>query len=386
MTLDRRELMSQTRTVVIKVGSGVLADADNSGLSMARVAELARDVQGVRSRNVRVVLVSSGAILAGRGRLGLNAGPCSLAETQAAAAVGQSALMQAYERYFATWNGKVAQVLLTGSGLSARARFNNARQTLRVLIERGFVPIINENDTVATEEITCGDNDKLAALVVNLVEADLLVMLSVEQGIFDADPRGGDAKLLPLIRDIDELAKRVGEPKPSMTGRGGIASKVASAKIVARYGVPTVVAHGREPDVLRRLFDGEDLGTLVLPATEQLGSRKHWIAFGSRPNGALVIDQGAASALRRGGTSLLPRGVIEVRGSFKAGELIAIVEQCGTEVGRGVANYSGEQCAKVMGHAGSEIEALLGVSGADELVHVDNMVLSDPIEDRPNGV
>jgi len=365
MTTERAQLPNAKR-VVVKIGSRLIADAPAS-----RPATIADQVSVLRRRGVEVVIVSSGAIALGLPRLKMPTRPTEMPELQAAAAVGQSRLMQHWEHAFAAHQIEIGQVLVTHDDLGDRRRFLSARLTLRALLDHGVVPIINENDTVATEEIKFGDNDQLAALVCNLVSADVLVILTDVEGVRDAN-----GVRMPIVRDIDREAVPVAGASTSSVGSGGMASKVGSARIVTRTGVPAVVAPGREPDVLERVLSGTDIGTLfVPPGGGVLSSRKHWIAYGSKPCGKLTVDDGAVKALMTGGKSLLPAGIIQVDGDFELGDTVSIVTRTGNEIARGLAAYPGDDLRKIRGLQSGGIEATLGYKGIDEAIHRDDLVI-----------
>ena len=360
-----RAALTAARRVVVKIGSRLVAEAPAS-----RPASIADQVVELRRRAVEIVVVSSGAIALGMRRLDLATRPTELPALQAAAAVGQSRLMQHWEHAFAAHGIEIGQVLVTHDDLADRQRFLSARLTLRALLDHGVVPIINENDTVATEEIKFGDNDQLAALVCNLVSADALVILTDVEGVRDAA-----GVRMPIVRDIDREAAPVAGGSTSGVGSGGMASKVGSARIVTRTGVPAVVAPGREPDVVVRVLAGADVGTLFVPGGAALSSRKHWIAYGKKPAGRLVVDDGAARALVAGGKSLLPAGVTAVEGGFQLGDTVSIARADGTEIARGLVAYSAEDLHKIRGLQTSAIEARLGYKSLDEAVHRDDLVI-----------
>jgi glutamate 5-kinase len=364
MTAERDQLVN-ARRVVVKIGSRLLAEAPAS-----RPATLADQVAELRRRQIEVVIVSSGAIALGIRRLNLAARPTELPALQACAAVGQSRLMQYWEHAFAAHQTEIGQVLVTHDDLSDRRRFLSARLTLRALLDHGVVPIINENDTVATEEIKFGDNDQLAALVCNLVSADVLVILTDVEGLRDAS-----GVRMPIVRDILREAEPVAGSSTSGVGSGGMASKVGSARIVTRTGVPAVVAPGREPDVLTRVLAGADVGTLFVPLAAKLSSRKHWLAYGARPAGKIVIDDGAARALLDAGKSLLPAGIVGVDGEFELGDTVSIVSREGREIARGLAAYPAGDLRKIQGLQSAGIEARLGYKSIDEAVHRDDLVI-----------
>ena len=362
---DPRAALASCRRIVVKIGSRLLADAPAS-----RPATIADDCAALRRRGVECVIVSSGAIALGMRRLGLAARPTALPALQAAAAVGQSRLMQQWEHAFAAHDLAIGQVLVTHDDLADRRRFLSARLTLRALLDHGVVPIINENDTVATEEIKFGDNDQLAALVVNLVSADALVILTDVEGVRDAT-----GARLSVVRDIEREAAPAAGASQSGVGSGGMASKVASARMVTRTGVHAVVAPGYERDVVTRVLAGADVGTLFLPTGKELSSRKHWLAYGARPAGRIVIDDGAARALREAGKSLLPAGILEVEGEFELGDMVCVTTGEGSEIARGLAAYSAGDLREIRGLQSAGIEARLGYKSIDEAIHRDDLVL-----------
>jgi len=362
-----RQPLTLARRVVVKIGSRLLAESPAS-----RPATIADQVAQLRARGVEVAIVSSGAIALGMKRLKVAVRPHELPALQAAAAVGQSALMQHWEHAFAAHDLAIGQMLVTHDDLGDRRRFLSARLTLRALLDHGVVPILNENDTVATEEIKFGDNDQLAALVVNLMSADLLVILTDVEGVRDAS-----GVRIPIVHDIDrEAAPVAGGSTKGGVGSGGMASKVGSARIVTRTGVPAVVAPGREADSIVRVLAGDDIGTLFVPRGEGvLSARKHWIAYGAKPAGTLVVDDGAARALRDGGKSLLPAGIKSVDGEFELGDTVSVVTQTGVELGRGLVAYPSDDLRKISGLQSAAIEATLGYKSIDEAIHRDDLVI-----------
>jgi glutamate 5-kinase len=368
--LGPRAQLTQARRVVVKIGSRLLAESP-----AGRPAALADQIAVLRRRNVEILIVSSGAIALGVRRLRLPGRPHDLPALQAAAAVGQSRLMQHWEHAFAVHDLAIGQVLVTHDDLGDRRRFLSARLTLRALLDHGVVPIINENDTVAVEEIKFGDNDQLAALVCNLISADALVMLTDVEGVRDAT-----GVRIPIVHDIDREAAPVATGSTSGVGSGGMASKVSSARIVTRTGVPAVVAPGRDPDVLVRVLAGADLGTLFVPGEGVLSARKHWIAYGAKPAGRLVIDGGAARALQDHGKSLLPAGVVAVEGEFELGDTVSVVVAgpagaAAHEIARGLAAYPAADLRKISGLQSAAIEATLGYKSIDEAIHRDDLVI-----------
>jgi len=368
MTAPERTALSSARRVVVKIGSRLLAESPAS-----RPATIADQVVELRRRGVEVVIVSSGAIALGIRRLRLAGRPDELPGLQAAAAVGQSLLMQQWEHAFGVHDLTIGQVLVTHDDLGDRRRFLSARLTLRALLDLGVVPIVNENDTVASEEIKFGDNDQLAALVCNLVSADALVILTDVEGVRDAT-----GVRMPIVRDIEREAIPVAGASTSGVGSGGMASKVGSARMVTRTGVPAIVAPGREPEVIVRVLAGMDVGTLFVPppaGTGVLSSRKHWIAYGAKPEGKLAVDAGAARALTDGGKSLLPAGITAVHGEFELGATVSVVRDDGVEIARGLVAYPSDDLRKISGLQSAAIEARLGYKSIDEAIHRDDLVI-----------
>ncbi len=364
-----REALARARRVVVKIGSRLISE-DPSG----RTSALAAEIAALRARGLEAIVVSSGAIALGRARLGMTERPRELPLLQAAAAVGQGRLMLAWEQAFAPHGITVGQVLLTHDDVRDRGRFLAARHALFALLGLGVVPIVNENDSTGTDEIKFGDNDGLAALVVNLCAADALIILTDVNGLHDADPAHGGVRI-PLVKDIDVEAAPVAGESRSGVGTGGMASKVAAARVAGASGVPTVVAEGRRAGVLGEALAGADTGTLFLPRLERLASRKHWIAYGLRPMGALIIDAGARAALVERQKSLLPSGIKAVEGRFEAGDAVAIVDEEGREIGRGLVGYSSDEVGRIRGRRTAEIELYLGYKNLDEVIHRDDLVI-----------
>lgn len=380
MPTNRNTFIKQARRVVIKAGSGMLTG--NGGLNTRVINNLSRDICGLMEKGVEVVLVSSGAIASGLKKLGLTKRPKSISKKQATAAVGQSSLMMAYEKAFARCGKMVAQILITRDDFNNRNRYLNARNTIFTLLEWGITPVINENDTVAFEEIKFGDNDNLGAMVANMTEANLLINLTDRDGLFDKDPRKNeDARLIRVVEKINSDVIRCAGVNPGVLGTGGMASKVTAARKVTLRGIPAIIANGTRKGVLQDIFSGRDVGTLFLPQEKAFCGRKHWIAFSKAPKGRLVIDRGAAEALRRNGKSLLPSGVREVTGSFVRGDSVIILDNDGAEVAVGMTNYSSEEVIKIMGLKSSEIESVLGHKDDDEVIHRDNLAITDGITD-----
>lgn len=361
------------KTWVIKIGSSILT-ADGRGLDKAAIAGWVDEIAAVHKRGVQIVVVSSGAVAEGMVRLGMKSRPHQLHLLQAAAAVGQMGLVQLYESNFQRHGLKTAQVLLTHDDLRSRERYINARSTLRSLISLGVIPVVNENDTVVTDEIRFGDNDTLAALVANLIEANTLLLLTDQRGLYTTDPRKSTGATLVTearARDVslDEMAGGSGA-----LGRGGMVTKLSGARIAARSGASTVIASGRDAQAITRLARGEVPGTLLTAEKEIMVSRKQWLAA-LPARGTLVLDAGAVKVLRSQGRSLLPVGVRGVKGTFTRGEMVSLVDEAGTEVARGLVNYNNKEAALIAGHPTSAIESILGLVNDEELIHRDNLVI-----------
>ncbi len=375
MTNNVRSSISQTRRWVVKIGSAMVTRG-GQGVDLQAIDRWATQVHALRAAGKEVVIVTSGAVAEGMLRLGWSTRPTALHELQAAAAVGQMGLAQAYESVFQRHAMRTAQILLTHDDLSHRVRYLNARSTLRTLLAHDVIPVVNENDTVATEEIRFGDNDTLAALVANLVEADVLVILTDQQGLYTADPRkDSSARLLSEVRASDPSLAGMASSEGGALGRGGMATKVRAAQRAARSGAATLIAAGSELDVLTRLARGEDVGTVFLADQEPLLARKQWLASQLHVAGRLHIDAGAARVLREQGRSLLPVGVRRVDGQFQRGDLVACVGEDGAEVARGLVNYGAEDARKIQGQPSHALPALLGYEDEPELIHRDNLVL-----------
>lgn len=371
----KKRFLQRARRVVVKIGSQVLSSP--KGIAEGRIRELVRELAALHDQGKELVAVSSGAVAAGMTRLGFKERPKTIPQKQALAAVGQIKLMALYERCFSRFHKNVAQVLLTHEDLASRQRYLNAKHTLMTLLERSIIPIVNENDTVAVEEIKFGDNDQLSALVATLLEADLLVMLSDVAGIYDRDPRvHRGAQLIPLISDIRDAKRKLSGESRSLFGTGGIASKVSAAEKAAAAGIPTLIANGMEDGILGKLFDlRAESGTLVLPDEKRLATRKHWIAYNLKPAGELVVDEGAREALVLRGKSLLPSGLRGVRGVFGVGECVRCLDMQGKEFARGLVNYSSQELNLIKGLHTSRIEKVLGYKAYDEIIHRDDLVL-----------
>ena len=360
--------------MVLKVGSRVLT-AKGRTLSQTVFDRLAREISAAKKKGYEVVLVSSGAIAAGMGRLGFLEKPKTMPQKQASAAIGQSALMWSYERAFSFYGEKVAQILLTRDDLSNRNRYLNARNTLLTLLEFGVIPIINENDTVVVQEIKFGDNDNLSALVTNLVNADLLVILSDIDGLYDRDPRvHKNAKLIPFVDQVTEEMERKATGTLTPFSIGGMVTKLQAARKAALFGVPTILANGMAEGLLEKILRGEDVGTLFSFQGNKLTSRKHWIAFTLEPQGRIRVDEGAKKAILQKGKSLLPSGVLSAEGKFSLGDPVVLSDASGQDFAKGLSNYDSSEINKIKGLKTSEVEGRLGYKYSDEIVHRDDLV------------
>ena len=371
----RDQVLRQAKRIVVKVGSSLVASRE-AGLRPDRIEQLADDLSAISRQQRDVLLVSSGAIVSGIRKLGLQSYPKTLPLKQAAAAVGQSRLMWAYEKAFERLGHKVAQVFLTHQDLTDRRRFLNARHTLAALLEHGVIPIINENDTVSVEEIRFGDNDTLAGEVAHLVDADVLIILSDVDGLYTSDPRHDpSATLVPLVAEVTpEIERRAGR-SVKFEGTGGMVTKIQAAKQVAEYGVATLIMNGERSGLLPGVFEGLDTGTLVLPRGRRLPSRKHWIAYTLRAKGYVTLDAGAVDALVRRGKSLLPSGIIEVKGEFNPGDAVTCIDQEGKEMAKGLVNYSSALLEKIKGLKTADIRNTFGAQEYEEVIHRDNLVI-----------
>jgi glutamate 5-kinase len=375
-TSELREELRQSKRWVIKIGSALLTN-DGRGLNQAGITEwVAQMAQLHQQRGIELVLVSSGAVAEGMARLGWKTRPQAIHELQAAAAVGQMGLVQAYESQFQQFGLHTAQVLLGHDDVSARDRYLNARGTLKTLLSLGVIPVINENDTVATDEIRFGDNDTLGALVANLVDADVLVILTDQRGLYEADPRSNpDAKFVSRGRAGDAALEVMAGGTGGALGRGGMLTKIRAAKLAARSGADTVIAFGRSENILLRLAEGEAEGTLLVASDQPWAARKKWLAGLQKHAGQLILDSGAVKVLKESGRSLLPVGVKAVQGQFQRGDFVMCIDESGVEVARGLINYSSDEAQKIAGHSSEKIQTILGYCNEDELIHRDNLVL-----------
>ena len=371
------EVVAPARRLVIKVGSAVLSDAN--GLRADVIDDLAGQIDSIVRDGREAILVTSGAIAAGRKRLGWRG--ASIAERQAAAATGQIELMRLWAKAFDARGRTIAQLLLTHQDVAEPKRRNNAVHTIQALIAAGVIPVVNENDTVAVEEIRMGDNDVLSSLVAGMVQAGLLIILSDVAGVLTGDPRKrNDTRLIPLITDAEAEMRGLVTESAGPLGSGGMATKLKAARQAARAGISVIIAPGRAANVIVTALDpSQEIGTLILPTRKRLKSRKHWIAFALRPAGALAVDRGAAEALRKKGRSLLASGIRDVRGEFASGDCVSLLDNDGVEFGRGLVNYPAADVLKVKGRRSGEIARVLGYKVADEIIHRDNFVLLEEI-------
>jgi glutamate 5-kinase len=368
-------VLENAKRLVIKVGSSLVTDR-GQGLDLAALSRWAEQIAELRHMGLEIVLVSSGAIAAGMQRLGWKRRPHALHELQAAAAVGQMGLIQAYESCFRKYDLMASQILLTHEDLADRRRYLNARSTVRTLLGLGVIPVINENDTVASDEIRFGDNDTLAALVTNLIEADLMVILTDQPGLYDRDPRkDGAATLVTEAKANDPALEAMAGGVGSHFALGGMLTKVLAARRAARSGAHTVIASGHEQNVLTRLARGERIGTRLVAESAPLAARKQWLADQLQVRGNLVLDAGAVKALTVQGKSLLPIGVIEVSGEFERGEAVSCLDEARREIARGLVNYNAQEARRILRTPSSGIEARLGYVDEPELIHRDNLVL-----------
>jgi len=373
--MSKRQKLTSAHRWVIKIGSALLTD-NGVGLNRDNIAKWVQQIAHLRQQGMEILLVSSGAVAEGMCRLGWQRRPHALHALQAAAAVGQMGLVQAWESSFSQYGLHTAQILLTHDDLSNRHRYLNARSTIRSLLQLGVVPVINENDTVVTDEIRFGDNDTLAALAANLVEADHLIILTDQQGLFDRDPRQyADARLIDEAAASDEQLDTMASAAGGQLGRGGMATKLRAARLAARSGTCTVIASGREPQALLRIRSAENIGTLLTANQMPLAAHKQWLAGHLQLRGKLVLDEGAVKVLRTAGKSLLAVGVTGVEGRFGRGEVVACVDPGGREVARGLVNYPAEEIKRLLGQSSEQIEKILGYVAEPELIHRDNMVV-----------
>ncbi len=361
--------------IVVKIGSNILTDASGM-LNHKRIYSIARDVSEVCGAGHEVVIVSSGAVAAGMKKLGLKEKPREIRLKQAAAAVGQSSLMWAYEKSFEDFQKKVAQVLLTREDFSGRVRYLNSKNTLITLLSYGIIPVINENDTVATDEIKFGDNDQLAALVSGAIDAERLIILSDVDGLYPCDPKANpEVRIIPYVDEITPELESMSGGVGSTVGTGGMYSKILAAKKALSYGIRVNIVSGRKKGLIVALLNGSHHGTEFRPKEKRISSRKGWIAYAIKPKGSLVMDDGAAGAIMKSGKSLLPSGIVRVEGSFDTGDAVYCVDSRGTRIAKGIVNYSSQDTDRIKGKRTAEIEKVLGYKYSDEVIHRDNLVL-----------
>lgn len=376
--MDYIEEIKQAKRIVVKVGTSTLTHRTGK-LNINRMEQLVRQLADLKNQGKEIVLVTSGAVGAGMGRLGLVEHPPAIVDRQALAAIGQGLLMQVYEKLFSEYGHIVAQVLLTRSDISERRRYLNARNTILALLQYNVIPIINENDTVATDELKTriGENDALSALVSGIIDAELLVLLSDIDGLYTEDPKDNpNAKLIECVPEITPEIQEMAGGAGSTFGTGGMITKINAAKMATATGTIMVLMNGETPAKLEQLFNGEPVGTVFLSKQSVVNHRKRWIAFGPAITGELVIDQGAEKALIKSGKSLLPSGILRVEGNFEEADLVRICNNKNVEIARGLTNYTADQLLKIKGRKTSEIEKVLGFKTSDEVVHRDNMVIT----------
>lgn len=375
MNDDRNSFFRKTNRVVVKIGSGVLTQ--KNGLDLPFIRTISRQINDLMTRGIEVILVSSGALACGIKKINLPARPHEITVRQAAAAVGQAGLIREYEKAFDKHGKQVAQILLTGNGMTHRKRYLNARNTLNKLLSWNVLPVINENDTVSIEEIKFGDNDNLAAVITLMMDAHILISLTDIDGLFSSDPRmDPEGKLIPIVSKIDESILSLASAVPGTLGLGGMLGKINAARKVTAAGVPMAIARGNAPDILTRLFTGEPVGTFFLPGAEKISSRKRWIGFTLDAAGSMNIDSGAAAAILKRGKSLLPSGITGVSGNFDVGAAVTLKTESGKIIATGLTNYSVKDVRKIMGIQTDSIEKRLGYKLYDEVIHRDNLVLT----------
>lgn len=374
--MDYLSKIKNAQRIVVKVGTSTLTHHTGK-LNINRMEQLVRQLVDLQNQNKEVVLVTSGAVGAGMGRIGVSERPTSIVERQALAAIGQGLLMQVYEKLFSEYGQIVAQVLLTRSDVSDRKRYLNARNTILTLMKYRVIPIINENDTVATEELKIGENDALSAMVTGLIDGDLLILLSDIDGLYTEDPKkNSQATLIPCVTEINQEIREMAGGAGSAFGTGGMITKIAAAQMANSAGASMVLMNGSRPAEIQNIFAGNPVGTVFLSNQPTVNHRKRWIAFGPQPSGKLIVDSGAEKALLEQGKSLLPSGLAGLVGDFEEGDLITIVNQNQVELARGLTNYGKDQLEKIKGHKSNEIEHILGFKNADEVVHRDNLVVT----------
>ncbi|MBU1398379.1 MAG: glutamate 5-kinase, partial [Proteobacteria bacterium] len=372
---DDRKLVASSKRVVVKIGSNVLTE--DHGLNIKVIGSISRQISLLMDKGTEVILVSSGAMASGLRKIGLRKRPDEIPKRQAVAAVGQAGLIMEYEKAFEKFDKKVAQILLTSEDLSNRKRYLNARNTIYTLLSWKIVPIINENDTVAVEEIKFGDNDNLAAMIAILMDADVLVTLTDIEGLYTKDPRNNpDAELIPVVNTIKKSIEKMAGSIPGTLGTGGMLTKIRAAKKVTAAGIPMIIAKGEKPGILTRLFEGEEHGTFFVPGKERLSRKKCWLAFSLKPQGIIIIDDGAVNAIVEKGKSLLPGGIIKVKGEFGKGSPVEFSNADNEVIGVGLVNYSAADIKKIKGLKTDRIKEKLGHKPYDEVIHRDNLALT----------
>ncbi len=372
-----RERFQQYQRIVVKVGTSTLT-YENGQLHLQRIGDLVQELADLQNRGKEMILVTSGAGGTGANRMGLKKKPDTLPQKQALAAIGQGVLMHIYEKFFSEYGKIVAQILLTREDLDDRPRYLNAVNALSALLQMGVLPIINENDTVATHELKFGDNDTLSALVAGVVDADLLIVLSDVDGFYEKDPRQyPEAKLMKEVRSITEQMEENSINRGTSFSSGGMLTKLRAARICMNEGIPMVIANSSEKNIIRRIMEGENIGTLFIPQKQKVPARKKWLAFGKVQQGILTVDKGCEKALLYAGKSLLPSGITQVEGEFNCGDVVVVRNQQGQEIARGICNYDSEELHKIIGRQSGEIQAILGYKSYDEAIHRDNLLVTE---------
>lgn len=372
--MSKRELLINAKRIVVKVGTSTLSHATGK-LNLYRMEKLVRELADLANQGKELLLVTSGAVGAGMDRLGWKERPKSIPDKQAAAAVGQGILMHIYEKLFGEYGQIVAQVLITREDSTDRKRFINSRNTLLGLLRHEVIPIINENDVVAWEELKFGDNDNLSALVAGMVDADLLVILSDIEGVYTENPaKNPEAKLISLIEEITPDIENVAGGPGTAQGTGGMYTKIQAGKVAMNSGIPLIIANGAQPGIISEILAGQTIGTLFLPKEQKLHIRKRWIAFGAVPQGSVIVDSGAEKALQEG-SSLLPKGLLAVQGEFEHGNIVSVKNQAGKELARGIVNYDKKELEHIKGAHSDDIATVLGYKHFDEVIHRDNLVI-----------
>lgn len=376
MKNDRNTIFQTAKRVVIKVGSGVLTH--NNGLNLGIISSISQQISNLIDSGREVILVSSGAVASGVKKINLKKKPDTTPEKQAAAAIGQAGLILEYEKAFSVYNKNVAQILLTQSDLNSRKRYLNARNTLNTLLAWNVVPIINENDTVVTDEIKFGDNDHLSAMIALLLNADILINLTDIDGLYNMDPRSNpEAELIPVVNTINKNIEMLASNIPGAVGTGGMRSKIKAAKKTTAAGVPMIIAPGNSSSIISDLFAGKEKGTYFTPKVHKMGSRKSWIAFNSKVLGTLILDEGAKSAIINDGKSLLPSGIMGIDGDFQIGAAVKCMDKNNNLIGTGLVNYSSADINKIKGLKSSQIEDCIGFKETDEVIHRDNLAVTE---------